>query len=76
MQVLKCLSGQVGCISVDHGSNTTKGGIHLMTISHFMAEPFIITLPLSGYDLNNVERDIKYTIIIITVFMSLMYVFS
>ena len=26
-------------------------------------EPFIITLPLSPYDLNNVERDVKHQII-------------
>ena len=28
-------------------------------------EPFIILLPLYQYDLNNVERDVKYQIIII-----------
>ena len=27
-------------------------------------EPFIITIPLSEYDLDNVERDIKHQIII------------
>ena len=28
-------------------------------------EPFIITLPSSRYDINNVERDIKHKIVII-----------
>ena len=29
------------------------------------AEPFIISLPSSRYDFNNVERDVKYQILII-----------
>ena len=28
-------------------------------------EPFIVTVPFSQYDLNNVERDVKYQTIII-----------
>ena len=42
------------------------GGILLMTKALHSTEPFIITLPSSQYDLNIVERDIKYQIIIIT----------
>ena len=29
----------------------------------YFTEPFIITLPSSGYDLNNVERDVNHQII-------------
>ena len=36
------------------------------------AEPFFITLPLSRYDLNNVERDVKNQIIIIMGFPRLL----
>ena len=35
------------------------GFIQLMTIWPFNAQCFIITLLLSQYDLNNVERDVK-----------------
>ena len=37
------------------------GGIseHMLTSWSSCTEPFIITLPLSGYNLNNVERDVK-----------------
>ena len=36
-------------------------------------EPFIITLPSSWYDLNNVERDLKYQILIL--FKPSLYIF-
>ena len=42
------------------GSNPDEGGIHLMTTAFNCSEPYIITLPSSQYDLNNVERDVKH----------------
>ena len=38
--------------------NPAGGGIQVMTVWCFVAQSLHITLPLSQYDLNNVERDI------------------
>ena len=40
--------------------NPARGGIKLMTVWYFIAQPVIIILPLSQYDFNNVEKDIKH----------------
>ena len=32
------------------GSNFAGGGFQLMTVRHFIAQSFIITLPLTQYD--------------------------
>ena len=42
------------------GLNPTGGRVQLTTVKHFIAQSFIITLPLSIYDLNNIERDVKH----------------
>ena len=42
------------------GSNLTGDGIQLMITTVHCTEPFIITLLLSPYDLNNIERDVKH----------------
>ena len=44
---------------------------------HFIEKSFIITLPSSWYDINNVERDIKHQIIIMSCwhFLVEIYVF-
>ena len=34
-----------------------------MTVKYFIKQPFIITLPLSQYDLNSVEKVLKHQII-------------
>ena len=45
-------------------SHWRQHSVHDCTALH-CKEPFIIILPLSGYDLNNVKRDVKHEIIII-----------
>ena len=35
-----------------------------MTVQGFIAQPFIIVLPLSWYDFNNVERNVKHQTVI------------
>ena len=46
---------------LDHKAlNPTGGEIELMTMAYHCTEPLIVTLPLSWYDLNGVERDIKH----------------
>ena len=47
------------------GSKSAEGRIQLMSAQYFISQPFIIILPLSPYDLNNVERDVKHQITII-----------
>ena len=37
-----------------------------MTMAHYCTVPFIIIISLSQYDLNIVERDLNYKIIIIS----------
>ena len=50
------------------GSNPIRSGIQIMTTALHCTGPFIITLPPSRYDLNNVERDVKHqtTIIVLS----------
>ena len=49
------------------GSNPIGNGIQPMTVKAFhCTEPFIMILPLSQYDPDNVERDVKHQIIITT----------
>ena len=48
------------------GSNSTEGGIQLLTTTLHCTDSllFINTFSLSLYNLNNVERDVKHQIII------------
>ena len=53
------------CLDEPHKYNqSTWDGIQLLSVWHLIAQPFFIILPSSRYDLNNVERDVKYQIII------------
>ena len=45
-------------------SGWRQGGIQLTTAQHFVAQSFIITIPLSQYNSNNVDRDVKHQIVI------------
>ena len=45
-------------------SHARRDSAHDYSALHWR-EPFIITLPSSRYDLNNVERDVKHQIILI-----------
>ena len=40
--------------------NPNEGGVQFMMAALYCTEPFIITSSLSCYDLDNVERDMKY----------------
>ena len=41
---------------------------HVCMVLHYI-KPFIVTLPLSPYNLSNVERDVKHQIIMIYEFL-------
>ena len=66
---MKCSAGLV-VSAPDFGSQNPEFKSHwkrnsaLDCLALHCIEPFIIILPWSGYDLNNVERDIKHQIII------------
>ena len=51
------------------GSNSVEADSACDCIVLHCTEPFIITLPKSQYDLNNVERDIKHQTIIYNIFL-------
>ena len=74
MEMTSCIFRNVGVAlwvafpTSDH----TGDRIQLMIVGHFIAQSlFIITLSLYWYDLNNVERDVKYQTIIIFAAFSL-----
>ena len=50
-------------------SDPAGGGLQLMAALRFTSQ----SLPLPGYDLNNIERDINQQIIIIIIITSLYY---
>ena len=58
----KCSSGQITRSRVQIWLE--QGGIQLTIAQHFVAQSFIITIPLSQYNSNNVEGDVKHQIII------------
>ena len=58
---LKCQGGRV-VSSPDFESGGPR--VRILLEPGFSSEPFIIILPSSWYDLDNVERDVKHQIII------------
>ena len=53
--------------TLDHdvlGLNPVGGRILLLSVALHCTEPFVISIPLSLYDLNNVERGVKHQMVI------------
>ena len=67
LQTSRWLSGSIRASDFGFyglGLNPTGGRIQLMTSALYCTKLFIIILPSSQYDINNVERDVKHQIII------------
>ena len=70
----------LACPTMDHkvlGSDRDGGGKSAHdSMVLLCTEPFIITLPSSGYDLNDVKRGVKHQTIIIQLFSSSVSIFK